>query len=211
MRLAAGHPTWVLGFEDEVWWSRVRQPHLHAWADDGQPVRLVEQTVAKKTKRKDAVKAVACYGLLARWHQEVVVGAPAAQEAMWLRFVDGRPISAVTIQFLAWCLEQVAALGKTALVLLWDNASWHVSREVRDWVRTYNRHVKAAGHGVRLLVCALPTKSPWLNPIEPKWVHGKRAIAEPAALLSVTDLIERICAYFGCDHHPHLTMHEEVA
>lgn len=210
MRLAACHQSWVLGFEDQVWWSRVRQPHLHTWADDGQPVRMVEQTVGRRTKHNPPIKAVACYGLLARW-QEEATGEPAAQEAMWLRFVDGRPLSAVTTQFLAWCLEQVAAVGKTALVLVWDNASWHVSREVRAWVRASNRQVKAAGHGVRLLVCPLPTKSPWLNPIEPKWVHGKRAIAEPAALLSVADLIDRICAYFGCAQHHHLTISEEVA
>jgi hypothetical protein len=30
MRLAATHPTWALGFEDEVWWSRLALPHLHA-------------------------------------------------------------------------------------------------------------------------------------------------------------------------------------
>jgi hypothetical protein len=28
-------------------------------------------------------------------------------------------------------------------------------------------------------VCRLPVKSPWLNPIEPRWLHGKRAIVEP--------------------------------
>ena len=27
----------------------------------------------------------------------------------------------------------------------------------------------------------LPSKSPWLNNIEPKWVHGKRAIVEPVS------------------------------
>jgi hypothetical protein len=30
IRLSAQHPEWVLGFEDEVWWSRVAQPLLHA-------------------------------------------------------------------------------------------------------------------------------------------------------------------------------------
>jgi hypothetical protein len=210
LRLAARHPDWVLGFEDEVWWSRVRQPHLHAWAEDGQPVRMVEQTVAKKTRREDAVLAVACYGLLAHGHQEGVAGAPAAQEAMWLPFVDGRPISAVTIHFLGWCLKQVAAVGKTALVLIGDHSSRHVSRAVCTWVRAYHRHVKATGPGVRLVVCPLPTKSRWLNSIKPTWVHGKRVVAEPAALLTIADLIARICASFGCDHYLHLTMHEEV-
>ncbi len=39
MRLVQSHPDWLLGFEDEVWWSRVSQPHLHAWTADGQPLR----------------------------------------------------------------------------------------------------------------------------------------------------------------------------
>ena len=25
--LASGHPNWVLGFQDEVWWSRYAQPN----------------------------------------------------------------------------------------------------------------------------------------------------------------------------------------
>ena len=38
--------------------------------------------------------------------------------------------------------------------------------------------------GCRIRVCGLPVKAPWLNPIEPKWVHGKRAIVEPDRKLS---------------------------
>jgi len=41
----------VLGFEDETWWSRLAQPALHAWVEPDQPVRLVEQTVAKTGSR----------------------------------------------------------------------------------------------------------------------------------------------------------------
>ena len=51
--------------------------------------------------------------------------------------------------------------------LIWDNASWHVSHEVRTWIRAHNRAVKQTGQGVRLVPCLLPIKSPWLNPIEP--------------------------------------------
>ena len=36
------------------------------------------------------------------------------------------------------------------------------------WIRDHIRVVKQQGHGVRLLVCYLPSKSPWLNPIAPK-------------------------------------------
>ena len=65
-------------------------------------------------------KALACYGL----------GLP-ARERRLLRFVEGRPVSQVTEDFLAWARERLAAEGKTALLLIWDNAAWHVSRRVR--------------------------------------------------------------------------------
>jgi hypothetical protein len=208
MRLVQTHPDWLLGFEDEVWWSRVTQPHLHAWTADGQPLRLVEQTVAKPRKPSEGdPTALACYGLLARWYPP---DAP-PQEAIWLRFVAGRPVSGITTQYLAWCCERAAALGKTALLLVWDNASWHVSAAVRTWLRAHNQAVKAAGTGVRLLVCPLPSKSPWLNPIEPKWVHGKRAVVEPVGLLPAAVLEARVCDYYGCPVEPHLTIPHDVA
>jgi hypothetical protein len=55
---------------------------------------------------------------------------------MLLRFVDGRPVDAVTTQLLAW-------------------------------LKVHNRHVNQAG-GCRVVVCPLPSMSPWLNRIEPK-------------------------------------------
>ena len=66
---------------------------------------------------------------------------------MRLRFVDGRPVSAVTGAFLAWATERLAAAGVRVLALVWDNASWHISREARTWIKRHNRRVKAAGAG----------------------------------------------------------------
>ena len=68
-------------------------------------------------------------------------------EAVWLRFVQGRPLSAITIQFLDWCCPKLAALGVPVWALIWDNASWHVSKAVRAWIRTHNRAVKQTGPG----------------------------------------------------------------
>jgi hypothetical protein len=56
--------------------------------------------------------------------------------------------------------------------------------------------VKATGRGCRLLVCRLPTRSPWLNSIEPKWVHGKRAVVEPERKLAAAELKQRLCEYY---------------
>ena len=119
-------PQWALGFEDEVWWSRLAHPALHAWAEPDRPLRLVEQTVAKDDPDP---KALACYGLLVRWWAAGRTRPP--REEAWLRFVDGRPVSAVTTRFLAWGCAKLAAAGKTALLLVWDNAAWHLSKEVR--------------------------------------------------------------------------------
>jgi hypothetical protein len=63
IRLAASHPTWALGFQDEVWWSRLARPSLRTWAEEDDRPRLVEQAVAKDDPDP---KALACYGLLLR-------------------------------------------------------------------------------------------------------------------------------------------------
>ncbi len=199
------HPEWALGFEDEVWWSRLARPALHAWAEPDQPLRLVEQSVAKDDPDP---KALACYGLLVRCWDRGPYHPP--HEDAWLRFVDGRPVSAVTTPFLDWACTKLAAAGKTALLLVWDNASWHLSKEVRAWLQAHNRRVSQTG-GVRIVPCPLPIKSPWLNPIEPKWVHGKRKVVEPARLLSARELAERVCAVFDCSYEPHLTIPNKVA
>jgi hypothetical protein len=163
-----------------------------------QPLRLVEQTGVKGEP-----KALACYGLLARWWEE---SGDDPDEALWLRFVDGRPLSGVTTQSLTWCCAKRAAAGKTALVLVWDNASWHGSTEVRVWIAAHNRRVKAGEAAVRIVGCPLPSKSPWLNPIAPKWTHGKKRVVEPARLLTADELEERVDAALGADHAVHLAM-----
>lgn len=196
--MAATHPEWAVGFADEVWWSRVAQPAVRAWAPGAGPVRLVAQAVARGEP-----KALACYGLLVR--------RPAAAEETWLRFVEGRPLSGATTQFLAWCCARLAAAGAAALLLVWDNASWHASREVARWIADHNRAVKAGERAVRIVACPLPTKNPWLNPIEPKWTHGKRRVVEPARLLTAAELEDRVYAALGADHADHLTMPQDAA
>jgi transposase len=114
------------------------------------------------------------------------------------------------IAVLDWGCQRLAARGMTMLVLIWDNAAWHVSKAVRTWLRDHNQQVHREG-GVRIVPCFLPTKSPWLNPIEPTWVHGKRRIAEPARLLTAQELESRVCAAFACSLDEHLVMLQEVA
>jgi hypothetical protein len=61
------------------------------------------------------------------------------------------------------------------------------------------QHAALGTGGCHLIVCRLPSKNLWLNPIEPKWVHGKRAVVEPARVLSITELMQRVCAYDQCE------------
>src|SRR3954470_15637566 len=110
IRLARGRPGWAFGFQDEVWFSRLAQPALHTWAAPGQRLRLAMHGADRDDP--DA-KALACYGL---WLPE--------RERMLLRFVAGRPVSAVTCPFLAWVAGRLAAEGVRVLALVWDNAPW---------------------------------------------------------------------------------------
>jgi len=183
IRLAESRPDWVLGYADEVWWSRLALPALRAWTE-AEPLRLVERD---RPRADSDPKALCCYGLLR-----------GDTGGMLLRFVQGRPVSQVTEDFLSWACDRLAAEGKTALLLVWDNASWHISRRVRAWIKAHNQRVKTRG-GTRIVACRLPIKSPWLNPIEPKWAHGKRAIVEPGRLLTAREITDRVCDYYGCE------------
>jgi hypothetical protein len=78
------------------------------------PLRLVEQTVEKTDPDP---KTLACYGLLVRWAQP----SGGWHEEAWLRFMDGRPVSALTAQYLAWRCAELQALGKQAL--LWSGTT----------------------------------------------------------------------------------------
>ena len=184
IRLVRAHPDWVLGFQDETWRSRLALPAVHAWAG-AEPLRLVEREVPRSDPDP---KALSCYGLL----REDTGG-------MLLRFVVGRPVSQVTEDYLAWVCDRLAGEGKKALLLVWDNAAWHVSNRVRGWIRAHNRAARRDG-GVRIVACFLPVKSPWLNPIEPRWQHGKTAVVEPGRLLTAAEVRARVCNYYGCEH-----------
>jgi hypothetical protein len=193
-----------VAFEDEVWWSRVAAPGCAAWAPAEAPLRLVEPAVPK-----GGPKALACYGLLVR-------GQPAAPDAadeaaaqaadeLWLRFVDGRPLSAVTTRVLTLAASRAAARGLRTLLWVWDNAPCHCSQEVRTAIRAHNQAAHRTG-GVTIVPCWLPTRSPWPNPIEPKWTPGKRRVVEPARLLPAEELEARVYAALGAAPSDHLAV-----
>jgi transposase len=186
--LAAKHADWVLGFEDEVWWSRVAQPRMHAWTD-GPPMKV---QLLKVDENDPDPEAISCYGMLRNDTHKVM-----------LRFVEDRPLGDVTIQFLSWVCERIGEEGKRVLIVVWDEASWHRADAVSAWVREHNKHAKRAG-GVKVVICELPVASPWLNNIEPCWTHAKRAIMEPDRKLTAQEITSRVCDHFGCELLPYL-------
>jgi transposase len=120
-----------------------------------------------------------------------------------LRFVEGRPLGEVTVQFLEWLCWSVAQEGKQVLVVIWDDASWHTADVVARWVKEQNRRA-ARGEGVRVVVCELPVASPWLNNIEPCWTHAKKAIMEVDRKLTAAEITHRVCEHFRCALLPYL-------
>ncbi len=157
---------------------------MDAWTEDT-PRRLVEQETPTADRDR---KALAWYGRFV----------PQTDPRL-LRCVNGRPVSHGPCDSLAWVAHRLAQDDKRAFVLIGDNASWHRSQMVRTWLKAHKQRVKRAG-GCRLIVCPLPSKSPWLHPIAPRGVHGKRAVREPTRLLAAQECIERVCTYYGCEH-----------
>lgn len=180
---ARQHEDWLLFDQDECWFSRFAQPAAHAWALPEEALRLVQ----REPKRGEVEKALSCFGARRQDTQQV-----------YLYFSHGQPNSEHMWVFIIALLELARQEGKQVVVVIWDNASWHISQRIRQWIRAYNHAAKAAGEP-RLLVHGLPIKSPWLNPIEPCWVHAKRSVCEPDGDLTPIELRRRLCAHFNTE------------
>lgn len=167
--------------QDECWFSRFAQPQMHAFATAEDNLRLVQRVPDKG----EADKAIACYGAVCDQTKE-----------HFFCFADGQPNSEKSIAFLSTLLAVAKARCQRVLVVIWDRATWHLSKKLIRWVRQHNRQAKQEDQSVRLLTCLLPTKSPWLNPMEPIWLHAKRNVVEPDGDLSVKVLKERLCSHF---------------
>jgi transposase len=188
LRLSAGHPEWAIGFEDEVWWSRIAQPKVRAWTG-GPPLKV---QVLKSEDHDPDPDAIACYGFYRYDTHKVTV-----------RFVEGRPVGDITVQFLEWLCAGIAEEGKKVLVVIWDGPSWHTAEAVAGWVDDQNRRA-AQGAGVRVDICELPVASPWLNNIEPCWTHARKAVMEVDRKLTAAEITTRVCEHFGCRLLPYL-------
>lgn len=166
--------------QDESWFLRFAQPNTYMWMDPTQPLKLIQRTPPRGTHDK----AISCFGA---WCEEL--------DEVFLDFAQGYPNSEQMWSFIIKLLALTRQLGREVLVLIWDNASWHTSKRIKQWIRWYNQCAKLTGD-VRLLVFWLPKKSPWLNPIEPRWGHAKKHVCEPSGELAAHELKRRIGTYF---------------
>lgn len=60
---------------------------------------------------------------------------------------------------------------KSKLLLIWDKASYHTSKKVREFLTQINGDVPEAERKIQIEW--LPTASPQLNPVEDIWLKGK--------------------------------------
>lgn len=147
-------------------------------------MRLVERTPASG----ETEKALACFGAVRQDTQQT-----------YLYFSDGQPNSEHTWLFIMGLLAMARREKIRVVVMIWDHATWHKSKRLRQWIRSYKLAAKKLGQP-RLLTFLLPRKSPWLNPIEPRWVHAKRKTCEPDGDLTAQELKRRLAAHF--DNEP---------
>jgi len=164
-RLASdGAAVWI----DQSWF--VRWPYrFRAWAPKDHPPHVAQRWQEK-------VDTTALYAALDDETQEP-----------FLNWAAGQPNSEETVLFLDALMAHYTAQGRRFLVLFWDRAPWHTSRRTRDWIRDYNRRAKAEGL-TRLIVCLLPTRSPWLMPLEAIFGWIKHQLLGSRLFETVADL-----------------------
>ena len=146
-------------------------------------MRLVERTPASD----ETEKALACFGAVRQGTQQT-----------YLYFSDGQPNSEHTWLFIMGLLTIARREKIRVVVMIWDHATWHKSKRLRQWIRSYKLAAKESGQP-RLLTFLLPHKSPWLNPIEARWVHAKRKTCEPDGELTAQELKRRLAAHFDTE------------
>jgi transposase len=161
---------------DQSWFSR--WPYrFRAWAAKDAPLRVAQRWSEK-------VDTTALYAALDDKSQEA-----------FLRWATGQPNSEETVQFLEALMAHCTQNGLRFIVLIWDKASWHTSKRTQGWIRAYNRRAKEESL-TRLIVCQLPTRSPWLMPLEPIFGWTKHQVLGDRLFETVAQLQAAVERYF---------------
>ena len=161
---------------DQSWFSR--WPYrFRAWAAKDAPLRVAQRWSEK-------VDTTALYAALDDKSQEA-----------FLRWATGQPDSEETVQFLEALMAHCTQNGLRFIVLIWDKASWHTSNRTQGWIRAYNRRAKEENL-TRLIVCQLPTRSPWLMPLEPIFGWTKHQVLGGRLFQTVAQLQAAVELHF---------------
>jgi transposase len=150
-------PSIMVVYQDESWFSGNAKP-VRGYGRRGHPRDVAVDKPAHKLKG-----AWVLYAAL-----EAVTGKVHRQYAPRCNQTQVR-------QQLETLLAHFQAEGQRVLVVLWDNAAWHTAQALRHWYHRYNQQAKREGL-IRLLLVALPSRSPWLNAIEGVFGQAKRHI-----------------------------------
>jgi len=161
---------------DQSWFSR--WPYrFRAWAAKDAQLRVAQRWSEK-------VDTTALYAALDDKSQEA-----------FLRWATGQPDSEETVQFLEALMAHCTQNGLRFIVLIWDKAPWHTSKRTQGWIRAYNRRAKDENL-TRLIVCQLPTRSPWLMPLEPIFGWTKHQVLGGRLFETVAQLQAAVERYF---------------
>jgi transposase len=176
LAMARAAPDGTAFWLDQSWFSR--WPYrFRAWAAKDAQLRVAQRWSEK-------VDTTALYAALDDESQEA-----------FLRWATGQPDSEETVRFLEELMAHCFQSGLRFIVLIWDKASWHTSRRTRAWIRAYNRRAKEKAR-TRLIVCQLPTRSPWLMPLEPIFGWTKHQVLGGRLFQTVAELQAAVELYF---------------
>lgn len=162
-----------LEFADESWFvaqqaSGIMNPQMgSAWTEDGKLVKVP----ASRSKGKMTLS--------------IYAGLSLKSGQINYRFTHKNNTDQ-TIEYLKMRSEQCKAKGLKRLYIVWDNASFHISKKLKGWLRDYNKGVRKSG-GTLIHLVALPSKSPWLNPIEAvfRWLKRRALLCRIHETLEV--------------------------
>jgi transposase len=176
LAMARAAPDGTAVWLDQSWFSR--WPYrFRAWAAKDTPLRVAQRWNEK-------VDTTAMYAALDDKSQEA-----------FLRWATGQPDSEETVDFLAALMAHCTQKGLRFIVLIWDKAPWHTSKRTRSWIRDYNRRAKEESL-TRLIVCQLPTRSPWLMPLEPIFGWTKHQVLGDRLFQTVSELQAAVEQHF---------------
>ena len=176
LAMARAAPDGAAVWLDQSWF--IRWPYrFWNWASDDDLPR-----VAKRWSEK--VQTTALYAAL-----------DDESQATFSDWANGQPNSDRTVAFLENLMTYWNEQDRRFIVLFWDHAPWHTSKQTRNWIRAYNRRAKQQGL-TRLLVSYLPVRSPWLMPLEAIFGYLKHQVLGDRLFDTITALRAAVERYF---------------